>query len=297
MLAAVELSDSEDNNNLISRLLSLKIIIVKILSSIVLLFGGGSIGREGPTLQISSSVFYLIHQYFPKIKKIDLKTLLITGGASGLSAAFNTPLGGIVYVVEELTKTHISKLKTPVFAAVIIAGFTAQFFTGPYLFLGFPKTGLLTLKLTVLGVGLSILGGIVGTLFVVSIQKLMTARNFFKNSYFFPAILGLAFAILIYLTGSSTLGSGKPLINEILFTNNIGSDFGVFLGRFLGSILSFGSGGAGGIFSTSLSTGAALANFVLSFFDIDHGASNVLVLMTMIAFLTGVTRTPFTSAV
>src|SRR5947207_1519089 len=64
--------------------------------------------------------------------------MIMTGAAAGLAAAFNTPLGGIVFAVEELTKTHINYFKTAIFTAVIIAGFTAQGLIGPYLYLGYP---------------------------------------------------------------------------------------------------------------------------------------------------------------
>ena len=56
-----------------------------------------------------------------------------------MAAAFNTPLGGIVFVVEELTQIHLSRFRIAVFSAVIIAGLTAQQFLGSYLYLGFPK--------------------------------------------------------------------------------------------------------------------------------------------------------------
>ncbi len=62
----------------------------------------------------------------------------MTGAAAGLAAAFNTPLGGIVFAIEELTKTHISYFRTALFTAVIIAGLTAQALFGPYLYLGYP---------------------------------------------------------------------------------------------------------------------------------------------------------------
>ena len=55
-----------------------------------------------------------------------------------LAAAFNTPLGGIVFAIEELTKTHLSYFRTALFTAVIIAGLTAQALFGPYLYLGYP---------------------------------------------------------------------------------------------------------------------------------------------------------------
>jgi H+/Cl- antiporter ClcA len=64
--------------------------------------------------------------------------MIMTGAAAGLAAAFNTPLGGIVFAIEELTKTHISYFRTALFTAVIIAGLTAQGLFGPYLYLGYP---------------------------------------------------------------------------------------------------------------------------------------------------------------
>ena len=64
--------------------------------------------------------------------------MIMTGAAAGLAAAFNTPLGGIVFAIEELTKTHLSYFRTALFTAVIISGLTAQALFGPYLYLGYP---------------------------------------------------------------------------------------------------------------------------------------------------------------
>ncbi len=297
VLATLELADTP-KHYLIEKLLGLKIIIIKIASSVVLLLGGGSIGREGPTLQISTSIFKIISDFFPKAtKKITLKTLIITGGASGLAAAFNTPLGGIVYVVEELSRTHINKLRTPVFTGVIIAGFTAQFFTGPYLFLGFPKIKTLPFNLIHFGIILSILGGIFGSIFAKMYLAFFEFFNNFKYKIALVLGLGIAFAVLIILTNTKTLGTGKPLINEILFHSNTDIPWYSFPARFFGSLLSAFSGGAGGIFATSLASGASLGHFVLSFFKIQELHYNLLILMTMVAFLTSVTRTPFTAAI
>src|ERR1700759_2030133 len=122
-----------------------------------MIFGGGVIGREGPTIQIAGSIFSKVNawlpQWWPKISK---KNMIMTGAAAGLAAAFNTPLGGIVFAVEELTKTHINYFKTAIFTAVIIAGLTAQGFLGPYLYLGYPQIGALSwwIFLAVILVGL-----------------------------------------------------------------------------------------------------------------------------------------------
>ncbi|MGL6128197.1 chloride channel protein, partial [Chryseobacterium artocarpi] len=140
VMAAVELANPKEHKKIRS-LLSLKIIVFKIISSVVLVIGGGAVGREGPTIQIAGSVFRKVNEYLPEWwPKISKKNMIMTGAAAGLAAAFNTPLGGIVFAVEELSKTHINYFKTALFTAVIIAGLTAQTLAGSYLYLGYPKT-------------------------------------------------------------------------------------------------------------------------------------------------------------
>ena len=74
------------------------------------------LGEKVLPLQISGSIFQSVYRLIPESwPKVSQKIMLITGGASGLAAAFNTPLGGIVYVVEELTKSHIGKFRTACF--------------------------------------------------------------------------------------------------------------------------------------------------------------------------------------
>ncbi|MEO5948184.1 MAG: chloride channel protein, partial [Chitinophagaceae bacterium] len=138
VMASIELATTKDDEK-VGKFLSLRMIIVKMFSSLVLAFGGGAIGREGPTIQIAGSVFRKVNMLLPKWwPKISRRNMIMTGAAAGLAAAFNTPLGGIVFAVEELTKTHISYFKTALFTAIIIAGLTAQALLGPYLYLGYP---------------------------------------------------------------------------------------------------------------------------------------------------------------
>src|SRR5690606_32900499 len=136
---AVEVA-TEKKNDRSWRFLNLRIILVKIASSMAMVFGGGAIGREGPTLQISGSIYRIVHQLLPPFwPKVSRRVMMITGGAAGLGAACNTPLGGIVFAVEELTKTHIAQFRTAVLTAVILSGMTAQWLLGPYLMLGYPQ--------------------------------------------------------------------------------------------------------------------------------------------------------------
>src|SRR5450631_2235137 len=138
VIAAIELANPRDNMKT-RKLLSIRVIIVKIVSSLFMILGGGVIGREGPTIQIAGSVFRKVNQFLPEWwPKVSKRNMIMTGAAAGLAAAFNTPLGGIVFAIEELTKTHLSYFRTALFTAVIIARLTAQALFGPYLYLGYP---------------------------------------------------------------------------------------------------------------------------------------------------------------
>ena len=168
----------------VNKLLSIPVIIVKMLSSLVLALGGGVIGREGPTIQIAGSIFRKINQWLPKWwPKISKRNMIMTGAAAGLAAAFNTPLGGIVFAVEELTKTHISYFKTALFTAIIIAGLTAQAFLGPYLYLGYPTVNNLSSYIIFIVVGVAIIAGLMGSIMSKLILGLLQWKSKFRFKY------------------------------------------------------------------------------------------------------------------
>ncbi len=299
LMAAVDMADTK-NADKVNVLLNLRVIGVKIVSSLLLLLGGGAIGREGPTLQLAGSVYQIVYRLIPDgWARVSQKIMLITGGASGLAAAFNTPLGGIVYVVEELTKSHIGQFRTAVFSAVIIAGMVAQLFLGSYLYLGFPKISPIPLTGIIWVVILAFISGYAGSLFSKILLKIAELRGRIKKKMWrLGIILGLAlsFAAIVFFAGPLTMGTGKPLINAILFDARQ-QPWYMFPARFMGSVLTFSIGGAGGIFATSLSSGASLGTLLIHLIGIPHNYHNLLVLVSMIGFLTGVTRSPFTASI
>lgn len=299
LMASVSMAGTK-NGLLVDKLLNLKTIVVKILSSLVMLLGGGAIGREGPMLQISGSIFETVYRLIPESwPKVSQKVMLITGGASGLAAAFNTPLGGIVYVVEGLTKSHIGKFRTAVFGAVIISGLTAQLFLGSYLFLGFPKIDKLPFISLFWVAGFAFISGYLGSVFTKGIDEVTKLRKKLKkvkHTLLFLLGISLLFATMVFFTGSFSMGTGKHLINEVLFTNEDLPWF-TFPARMLGSLLSFCIGGAGGVFSACLASGAALGHFLVNALSLGQENHNLMVLVCMIGFLTGVTRTPFTASI
>lgn len=301
LMAAVDLADGRSHRR-VDGLLSMRVALIKVASNLLLLLGGGSTGREGPTLQVAGSIFETVYRIIPETwSKVSQKVMIVTGGAAGLAAAFNTPLGGIVYVVEELTKAHLTLFRTAILSSVIIAGMTSQFLLGPYLFLGYPTVVPLPFSFLWLLLLLALLTGLAGAWFTRILLWISGWRQLvrgMKGQILFVSGLGLLFAALVYYTGTPTMGSGKELINEALFHGTGHLPWYAFPARFIGNALSFSAGGAAGIFATSLSSGAMLVSLLLNtLFSVPAEHHNLLVLAGMIGFLTGVTRTPFTSAI
>ncbi|PWN71735.1 chloride channel protein [Chryseobacterium phosphatilyticum] len=301
VMAAVELANPKEHKKIRS-LLSLKIIIFKIVSSVVLVIGGGAVGREGPTIQIAGSVFRKVNEYLPEWwPKISKKNMIMTGAAAGLAAAFNTPLGGIVFAVEELSKTHINYFKTALFTAVIIAGLTAQTLAGSYLYLGYPKTNDVSLMVMFPIILVAATAGILASQLSVIMLKIngwkKKTLKTNKANVVFLIICALFVASIAYFINREILGSGKEIMERVLFTKDKHEDWYVPILRMLGPALSFTSGGAGGIFAPALTAGASIGSVISGAIHLTPNETNVVILGGMVAFLTGITRAPFTSAI
>jgi H+/Cl- antiporter ClcA len=300
VMAAIQIS-SPKTNHIIDRFLSFRIILIKVLSSLVMAIGGGAIGREGPTIQIAASIYKIVYQLLPKWwPQIAKRNMMVTGAAAGLAAAFNTPLGGIVFAIEELTKTHFSYFKTAIFSSVIIAGLTAQALLGPYLYLGYPKVDGLSSSIF-LGVALvAVISGLLGSGMSKLILFILAWKAKFKFTWHHILyVIGCAL-IMVFLAvfvNKEVLGSGKDIMQKTLFTSDKYSLWYTPLLRIGGPLLSFTTGAAGGIFAPALGAGASVGSLIAGWFNVSDTDSNMLILAGMVGFLTGVTRSPFTSVI
>ena len=300
VMAAIDLANPK-YNHLVDKLLSLKVIFIKVLSTLLMILGGGAIGREGPTVQIAGSIFRIVNNLLPKSwPKVSKKNMIMTGAAAGLAASFNTPLGGMVFAVEELAKTHISYFKIALFTGVIIAGITAQGILGPYLYLGYPDVNNVSKKLFLFVLLVACIAGFAGSIMSVIILRILNWKRTLqhKSSQILYVIgCGLLIAVIAYFFNLGILGSGKEQMTQALFTQDKHVGFALPIFRIIGSIVSFTTGAAGGIFAPSLGAGATVGALVAETFNFSGANANILVLAGMVAFLTGVTRSPFTSAI
>ncbi|MEO6357084.1 MAG: chloride channel protein [Ferruginibacter sp.] len=298
--AAIELSNPKHAYK-VNVLLSVRIIFIKIISSLIVVFGGAVIGREGPTIQISASIFKKINDLLPAwYSKISKRNMIVTGAAAGLAAAFNTPLGGIVFAIEELTKTHFSFFKSALLTGVIISGLTALNFLGPYLYLGYPSLGDMPSWIILLTIPIAIITGFAGSAMGSIILFIFKKKKVLKNDLqkvIYVAICGLIIATLAVFVDGQILGSGKEIMVNTLFTSEKHVEWYLPILRIFGQIASFSTGAAGGIFAPSLSAGASIGAVFSGWFHLSDTETNLIILCGMTGFLTSITRSPFTSSI
>jgi H+/Cl- antiporter ClcA len=202
--------------------------------------------------------------------------------------------------VEELTRTHISYFKTALFTAVIIAGLTAQAFLGPYLYLGYPDVSHLSGSIFLGVILVAAVAGLSGSLMakcILAIFRWKARFAFTRQHIFYITGCALLIASIAFFIDVRVLGSGKELMTTALFTHEKYMSWYVPLLRFVGPVFSFTTGAAGGVFAPALSAGASLGATLSGWMHLSATDSNLLVLSGMVGFLTGVTRTPFTSAI
>ncbi len=299
VMAGIELATPK-HNAVVRHLLSLKVAVIKILSSLLMVMGGGAVGREGPTIQIAGSIFRFVHNLVPSSWPVTpRRNMIITGAAAGLAAAFNTPLGGLVFAMEELAKNHLRFFRTALFSAVIIAGLTAQALLGPYLYLGYPKVDNPAWYVLLLVALIAIVTGIAGAILARIILRIMHWRKNFSVSaqIVFLITSAMIMATMGTLISHFALGSGKELMNAVLFGKAAEMHWYLPVLRVLGPVVSFTSGAAGGIFAPALSAGASMGALMANLLQLTGSNANILILAGMVGFLTGVTRSPFTCAI
>jgi H+/Cl- antiporter ClcA len=206
----------------------------------------------------------------------------------------------MVFAMEELAKIHVRFFRTALFVAVIIAGLTAQGLMGPYLYLGYPDVSHLSLYIFFPVIVTAIIAGWCGAGMSRMIIAVLRWRKTIKGigkTIAIIAFIGLLVAAVARWIDPEVVGSGKELMNKHLFSADKEVAWYTALLRMLGPVASFGTGAAGGIFAPALAGGAAIGGFAADLFHYVGSNANILILVGMVGFLTGVTQTPFTSAI
>jgi H+/Cl- antiporter ClcA len=257
---------------------------------------GASIGREGPTVHIATAISYSLSHIGRFRHFVRRRRLILAGAAAGLSAAFNTPLAGAVFAIEEMSRSFEARTSGVVFMAVIVAGMTALALQGNYSYFGsvsVPVEPLETVGAVLLcGFVGGLLGGLFSSLLIHGGTHLAWLRR--AHPFVFAAICGLLLALIGLLSGGMTYGTGYEQAKLALTAGEGGGLFAPLL-KLVATLISYLSGIPGGIFAPSLSAGATLGVELAPLLPSVPVAA--VSLLSMAAYFAGVVQSPMTTVV
>ena len=286
---------------LCKRLLSVRVAIGKFILTVLGLFVGGSIGREGPTVHIGAAIMYSIGRHMHVPARYLERGLILTGGGAGVAAAFNTPLAGIMFAIEEMARSFDRRNSTMMLIGVVLAGMVAiVVHQDNYNYYGTSPAdldfGFVWLAVLVCGV----VGGVLGGGFS---QFLISASTWLRPFMPVHAIkiafaCGLVVAFLGFVSGGVIYGTGYIEAKQIVSCAGVAScttETGVFYPflKILATIATYLSGIPGGIFAPSLASGAGLGANIAAYFPIE--LASTIVVLGMVGYFSAVVQTPITA--
>ena len=295
VMAALEIDVSPSSRRLF---VSLQLAASKLLLTAAGLLGGLSLGREGPSVQISAGVMHSARHWLPARSGVSDHGLLVAGGAAGIAAAFNAPLAGVMFAIEELSRKPEQRSSGLLISAIVLAGLIAISVYGNANYFGFIEVPNVDWSLlgpgTLVAVGSGVAGGLFSRLLIRSLAGGSDRFSAWRRArpIVFAAGCGAAVAVLGLATTGATFGSGYTYTRALL--DGTQSAPAVYaLCKFLATWLTVWSGVPGGLFAPALAIGAGLGNDVaLLTGHVDRAA---LIALGMASFLAAVTQAPLTS--
>nr|WP_306228983.1 chloride channel protein [Aurantimonas sp. CSK15Z-1] len=289
VIVAARKPDATEN----SGLSSLRTAGFKFLATLAALGAGASVGREGPTVQIAAAIMQSIYRLF----RIPVNSaIIIAGGAAGVSAAFNTPLAGVAFAIEELASAYEQRLAVLVMGAVMISGLVSLGIAGDYLYFGAMHDTLSFGADLLLCPLAGVLGGLFGGLFSRGVLGFGTLERgplamLRRRPVLWAVGCGLLVAVIGLASGGTTWGTGYEAARALVEGDPQSLWFGP--AKFMATILTTLSGIPGGIFAPSLATGAGFGNILA--WLVPTEPAGAVVILGMLAYFVGVVRAPLTA--
>jgi H+/Cl- antiporter ClcA len=264
------------------------------------LLAGLSIGREGPTVQVGAGVMQHARRWLSPDSGIDAHDLIVAGAAAGIAAAFNTPLGGVIFALEQLSRRRNFSHSGLVIVSIVLAGLVAESVFGNLSYFGELQAQHLSWSLLAPGLLVALVTGLAGGLFsrliVVSTKGLPDRLSRWRATYplRFAAGCGFAVAVIGIVSGEATAGAGYAPTRALLEGHGeIPALYTVL--KFCATWLSAWSGVPAGIFAPSLAIGAGIGNDVASLTGVSASAAIPLIALGMVGFLAATTQGPLTA--
>jgi len=285
----------------IEALLSWRVAVGKVVLGSLALAGGFSAGREGPSVQVAAAVLNMANRFLPYGRALRSSDLILAGGAAGIAAAFNTPLAGIVFAVEELGRRLESRTSGVLVSTIIISGLVAVALKGNYAYFGqltVRDAGTAVLLPTLIAGGVcGVFGGLFSWLLLWPQRHPMFGLWAWRsaNPVWFAGICGLVVAALGWVSGGTSFGSGYIAASQAI-SGQITLEWHAPITRFVATLATYFSGMPGGIFAPSLAVGTAIGSDLAQWVSLGID-THAWIALCMAAFLAAVTQSPITAAI
>lgn len=284
------------------RFVSLRVSLGKTLLGALGLLAGLSLGREGPSVQVAAGVMHNARHWLRRGGGLSEHALLVAGGAAGIAAAFNAPLAGVVFAIEELSRKLRSHNSGLIIAAIVLAGLMGVSAFGNYTYFGAIRVPTLDTSALLPGLLVAVSCGVAGGLFARLLIASLTgspdriSRWRQRRPVLFAALGGLAVAVIGLVSGGATFGAGGEEVRRMLAGETDASQLYALL-KLVATWITTWCGVPGGIFAPSLSIGAGIGHDIAQLTAGGAGSalSPVLIAMGMAGFLAAVTQAPLTS--
>ncbi|WP_291993371.1 chloride channel protein [Candidatus Accumulibacter sp. ACC003] len=285
----------------VGHLVSMRIAIGKVGVGCFALLGGFSAGREGPSAQVAASIVHFAHRLLPHSRAIAPADLLLAGGAAGIAAAFNTPLAGIVFAVEELGKRLEAKTTGILVSTIILSGLVAIAVQGNDTHFGRMKVS----QFSELAIPVLVYGMLCGTFGGIFSRLLLWPQkhpNFivwrWRTAYpiRFAGCCGVVVAVVGWLGGGLSFGSGYTVTAALVSGDALSAPWHAPITRYVATLATYYSGIPGGLFAPALAVGAALGASTCEILGYALNAIPITALC-MAGFLAAVTQSPVTAAI
>jgi len=275
-----------------------RVLVVKLASGVIAIGSGLALGREGPSVHMGGAVGDGIARGL-KLSPQDRLTLTAAGAGAGLAAAFNAPLSGLVFVLEEVQRDFRPAVFGAAFLAAATADVVSRFVSGQlpvFTVPNYPMPPLTALP------AFAVLGLIAGMLGVMFNRGLLATMNLFdrveRGKFAIGAIVGAMTGLVAWFSPIAVGGGHSLAENALTGTVGLGAVPLVFLLRFGLTVSSYGTGTAGGIFAPLLGLGALLglgigriAHEFMPYIVVEPGVFSVV---GMAAYFTAIVRAPLT---
>ena len=279
-----------------------RVLPVKFIAGALAIGGGLALGREGPSVHMGGAVGDAISRWL-KVLPRERRTLIAAGAGAGLAAAFNAPLAGVIFVLEELQRDFQPIVFGAVFLAAVVADIVTRLLSGAFPVFTIPDYAMPPTASLLLFVPLGILTGLLGVLFNKGLLGTMNLFGRLQSRWglWIVAAVGAVVGIVGWFTPLG-IGGGHSLAETALAGNLVLTTIlGLFVIRFLLTISSYATGAAGGIFAPLLALGALLG---LAVGQIAHGFApdivpepGVFAVVGMAAYFAAIVRAPLTGIV